>query len=334
IHLVIRTQSGRLTKHAKSKQLKSSGVTQQSDKPIVLLWFWPKNKRFDFEDCKRLFNIDSCHLTDDKNLYSKAQGVLIFHRAIADDLSNLPTSPRPQFQRWIWFNMDSPTNTQKIPGIQGLFNLTLSYRKDADIHVRWQMRVKRPTDQYFVLPKKERLLCLFVDNNDPMTGARQSYLRELVQHIKVDIFNRSSASFSKGEDYFMTISSCKFNLAFENSTDKDYITEKLNGPLAVGTVPVVLGPPRQNYEDFIPGDSFVHVNDFPDATKLAEFLLRLDKDNETYMHYFDWRQGFSVRRHLTEEKHEFTHAICQACAHVGKAQEYRVLPDLYKWFFG
>lgn len=303
-------------------------------KPVVLLWFWPENKQFDFEDCEKLFGIHSCHLTDDRSVYPRAHGVLIFHRAIRDDLSHLPTSPRARFQRWIWFNMDSPTNTRRIAGIQGLFNLTLSYRRDADIHVRWQLTPKKNTYEDFVLPKKERLLCWIVDSDDWHTksGKRYSYYRELVKHIKVDVFKTSSADFSRGENYFGTISSCKFYLSFENSIHRDYITETFNGPLAAGTVPIALGPPRSNYEDFVPGSSFIHVNDFPDAATLAGLLMRLDKDNEAYMRYFNWRRSYTARRHLTEKNHEFAHAICRACHHVGITNEYRVVPDLYKWF--
>ncbi|XP_078124007.1 4-galactosyl-N-acetylglucosaminide 3-alpha-L-fucosyltransferase 9-like [Sander vitreus] len=306
---------------------------QHTDKPVVLLWFWPENKRFDFQDCKTLFKIDSCHLTDDRSLYSRAHGVLVFHRAIQDDLSNLPTSPRAKFQRWIWFNTDSPTNTRKIAGIQGLFNLTLSYRKDADIHVRWRLTLRKNTDEDFVLPKKERLLCWIVDSDDLRTksGEGYNYYRKLVKHIKVDVYDSSSAEFSKGENYFLTISSCKFYLSFENSIHRDYITETFNGPLAAGTVPIVLGPPRSNYEDFAPGTSFIHVNDFPDAATLAEFLLKLDQNNTAYMRYFNWRPFYTARRHLTEENHEFAYAICQACYYVGMTNKYRVVPDLYKW---
>lgn len=318
-----------------TKQPNSPAVIRQTEKPIMLLWFWPENQRFDFEDCKKLFNIDSCHLTDDRSLYSRAQGVLIFHKAIRDDLSNLPTSPRPRFQRWIWFNMDSPINTRRIPGIQGLFNLTLSYRKDADIHVRWQLTVKKNTNGDFVLPKKERLLCWIVDNSDLHTesGESYSYYRELAKHIHVDVFNSSCAGLLRSESYFLTISSCKFYLSFESSIHRDYITETFSGPLAAGTVPIVLGPPRGNYEDFAPGTSFLHVNDFPDARTLAEFLLRLDKDEEAFMRYFNWRRFYTARRHFTGENHEFAHAICQACDHVGVTREYRVVPDLYKWLF-
>ncbi|XP_059206395.1 4-galactosyl-N-acetylglucosaminide 3-alpha-L-fucosyltransferase 9-like [Centropristis striata] len=316
-----------------TKQPSRPAVTHHTDKPVVLLWFWPEDKKFDLQDCKTLFKIDSCHLTDDRSFYSRAHGVLVFHRAIRDDLSNLPTSPRARFQRWIWFNMDSPTNTRRISGIKGLFNLTLSYRKDADIHVRWRLALKKNTDEDFVLPRKERLLCWIVDSADLDTKSteRFSYYRELVKHIEVDVFNSSSVEFSQGVNYFLTISSCKFYLSFEDSLHRDYITETFNGPLVAGTVPIVLGPPRRNYEDFAPGASFIHVNDFPDAATLAEFLLTLDKDNRAYMRYFNWRRFFTARRHLTEENREFAHAICQACHHIGTSKAYRVVPDLYKW---
>ncbi|XP_065808574.1 4-galactosyl-N-acetylglucosaminide 3-alpha-L-fucosyltransferase 9-like isoform X2 [Labrus bergylta] len=311
-----------------------TATTQKKNKPIMLLWMWPGNKRFDLQACDTLFGIDSCHLTDNRSLYSSSHGVLIFHRGINDDLSNLPTSVRPRFQRWIWLNTDSPSNTRRIEGIQGLFNLTLSYRKDADIQVRWPVSFKKKTDEDFVLPTKERLLCWIVDSNVLLTESRESsnYYRELVKHITVDVF--FSAEFSKSEDYFLTISSCKFYLSFENSIHRDYITKAFNGPLAAGTVPIVLGPPRLNYEDFVPGTSFIHVNDFSGPAKLAEFLLKLDKDYFSYVRYFDWRQFYNTRPHFTEENYEFVHGICQACHYLSINKVYRVVPDLYKWFFG
>ncbi|AWP21750.1 putative alpha-(1-3)-fucosyltransferase 9-like [Scophthalmus maximus] len=307
---------------------------QQADKPVVLLWFWPESKKFDFQVCKKL-NINNCRLTDDRSLYSSAHAVLIFHKAIKDDLSNLPTTPRPAFQRWIWLNMDPPSNTLKIAGIESLFNLTASFREDADIHVRWQLTAKKHMDDNFVLPEKEHLLCWIVNSSDldTQTGEEYRYYKELIKYIKVDIFDSSSNESSRGENYFRTISSCKFFLSFENSDHKDHITETFNGPLAAGTVPIVLGPLRKNYERFVPSTSFIHVNDFPDPLALAEFLLKLDDDNEAYMKYFDWRHFYNVRRHFTEENHAFALAICQACRHIGITHEFRVVRDLYKWFF-
>lgn len=323
-----------LTKQADihSMSLDSPPEKQELNKSVVLVWFWPDEKRFDLHDCKKHFNIDNCHLTDDRALSSKAHAVLVFHKAIDDELSNLPTS-RTRFQRWIWFNMDSPTNTRRIPGLKSLFNLTLSYRRDSDIHVRWRVTARKATDKEFVVPEKERLVCWIVESKDLKTklGERYTYFMELAKHINVDLFESSSDEL-KGEKYFSTISSCKFFLSFENSIHRDYITETFSGPLAAGTVPVALGPPRTNYENFVPGSSFIHINDFHDAAALAKYLLQLDKDNQTYMRYFDWWKYYTLKQPFTEEKYKYAHAICQACLYVGRSKDFRVVPDLYKWF--
>ncbi|KAM9476509.1 4-galactosyl-N-acetylglucosaminide 3-alpha-L-fucosyltransferase 9-like isoform 1-T5 [Clarias gariepinus] len=306
----------------------------EPEKPILLLWFLPENYKWDYGDCKKIYNIDGCHLTDDRNLYNEADAVLIFHKAISWDLSNLPPSPRPPFQRWIWLHVESPTNTPKVPGIENLFNLTLSYRRDADISVRYPLTVsKKPND--IVIPKKDKLLCWFVSNMATHTGigTRMKYYNELKKYITVTIFGRMTGSRLRDEDYFPVMASCKFYLAFENSVHKDYITEKLNGPLAAGTVPVVLGPPRQNYEDFSPGSSFIHIDDFPNAEALANHLLALDKDDEAYRHYFDWRKHVSATPQLTAWNQEFVTYICHACEYISRHKEYKVAHDIYKWYF-
>ncbi|XP_036431046.1 4-galactosyl-N-acetylglucosaminide 3-alpha-L-fucosyltransferase 9-like isoform X3 [Colossoma macropomum] len=310
-------------------------LAAQPEKPILLLWVWPENYKWDFSDCKTFYNIDGCHLTDDRNLYNQADGVLIFHKAIKYDLSNLPPSPRPPFQKWIWFHVESPTNTQRIPALENLFNLTLGYRRDADISVRNLLTVSKTPNKEFELPKKDKLVCWFVSNTNPSTGTgtRMKYYEELSKHIKVNLYGSITGSRMKDEDYYPTLASCKFYLSFENSVHKDYITEKFNGPLTVGTVPVVLGPSRENYEQFAPGDSFIHVNDFPNASALAQYLLKLDKDDEAYRQYFDWRKHVSATPHLILWNQEFISYICHACEYIGKHKEYKQAHNIYRWYF-
>lgn len=305
----------------------------KTDAPLLLVWSWPEGRRFDLRDCERLYAVENCQLSDNRMHYQQAAAVLLYHDAINVSLADLPVSAhRPRSQSWIWFNANPPADTARIAGLEDLFNLTLGYKADADISARPAVTLRRRSDPYVAPPEKTWLLCWIISSSG-LSGRAAAYQQALAGQIPIKTFSSSSDTVT-GENYFHTVGACKFYLSFEASASEDYITEVFSGPLSAGSVPIVLGPPRRIYERIAPSTSFVHVDDFPGVAPLASFLLRLDQDHRAYRKFFEWRRFHTIRKHPTAERHKFAPAICQACHHVGLKRTYRVVPDLYKWFFG
>ncbi|XP_051510818.1 4-galactosyl-N-acetylglucosaminide 3-alpha-L-fucosyltransferase 9-like [Myxocyprinus asiaticus] len=304
-----------------------TAAKKQDNQTVVLIWLWPFGQTYDLNTCSTLFNIEGCSLTADRSLYNKSSGVVIHHRDISRDLSSLPPANRPAFQKWIWMNLESPSHSPKIPGIEKLFNLTLNYRQDADIQVPYGSIVSVGEGEDFVLPAKTKLVCWIVSNWNP-DHARVKYYNELSKHIEIHTYGQAFADYIVDKDFFSTIATCKFYLSFENSIHKDYITEKLYNPLSVGCVPITLGPARQNYENFVPGNAFIHVDDFLSPKELADYLLLLDKNEELYLQYFEWRKHFKVKLSYFWAEH-----TCRACDYLQRHKEYKACNNLDSWFW-
>lgn len=300
---------------------------------IILIWLWPFGKKFDLHSCASKYHISGCHLTDDRNLYSSADGVLIHHRDIANDLSNLPNQPRPFFQKWIWMLFESPQNSHRIAGLDNLFNVTMNYRQDADIIVREQLQLKTE-ETLEPIPVKTKTLCWIVSNWNE-NHARVEYYKQLQKHIEIETFGQHTNHRLSNEDYTRTVKNCKFYLSFENTHERsdhiaiDYMTEKLFNPLRLGTVPVVLGPPRGSYEKFIPRDAFIHVDDFSSPKELADYLRMLNKTEEKYLQFFNWRKHYRVTSVNFPQEH-----ACRACHYIRTRKNFQVFTNLNKWYWG
>ncbi|XP_053369212.1 4-galactosyl-N-acetylglucosaminide 3-alpha-L-fucosyltransferase 9-like [Clarias gariepinus] len=296
---------------------------------IMLMWSWPFGVVFNGTACSSQFGIKGCQITDDRSQYDEAHGVMFHHRDISGELTNLHNMPRHPHQKWVWLNMESPSNAQKLPGLDGLFNLTSNYRRDSDVWVPVGKIVEIPEkDKTFEIPPKDKLVCWIVSNWNP-NFERVKYFNELSKHIKIEAYGSAFNRRINKEDYIKTVTGCKFYLGFENSVHKDYFTEKVFKPLMFGTVPVVLGTSRENYEQFIPADSFIHVDDFKSPQELAEHLTFLDKNPKVYEQYFNWRRHFIA-----------THSVfaieqtCRSCEYIRNYKGYRVFKDLTKWYWG
>uniref|UniRef100_A0A8C1EWC5 Fucosyltransferase n=1 Tax=Cyprinus carpio carpio TaxID=630221 RepID=A0A8C1EWC5_CYPCA len=311
------------------KHLIATSKEQEEPDTILLIWMWPFGTSFGLRPCSSAFKIHGCHLTNDRGLFNQAHGVMFHHRDISGDLSNMPQLPRPALQKWVWWNMESPTNTNPIPLLNDLFNLTSSYRWDSDIPVPYGRITERTEEEKkYTIPKKDKLVCWIVSHYSPDLK-RSHYYTELVKFINVSTYGRHFNNPVNDKEYSNIVSSCKFYLSFENSIHRDYVTEKLFNALAIGAVPVVIGPPRENYELFIPSKAFIHVDDFPSPKELADHLTLLDQNEELYMQYFTWRERFVSKRTSFGLEH-----ACWICDHIRRNKHYKVVKDLRSWFWG
>lgn len=312
-----------------SRSQEQDNSTAQSENvtlsTIILIWTWPFQRKFD-TDCEG-FGVKKCYLTDDRRLYNKADGVFFHHVDV--NLHDLPKTPRPCFQKWIWTNMESPANSAKIDLLDNLFNVTCNYRLDANIPVPYGYLMRRNTkDLTFQLPKKDKLVCWIVSNWKTHL-LRVEYYRKLKDHIEINAYGRAFGNPLSDEAGKNAISSSKFYLAFENSIHTDYITEKLFKPLLLGSVPIVLGPPRSDYEKQIPAGAFIHVNDFASPKELADRLHYLNTHTEEYMKYFEWRKEYEVKLSHFGKEH-----ACRTCGYIQKHRGHREIHRLSGWFWG
>lgn len=76
------------------------------------------------------------------------------------------------------------------------------------------------------------------------------------------------------------IANYKFTIAFENTSARNYITEKMFDPLYAGSIPIYWGAP--NVTDFFNPDSFVNVREFKNFDAVVERIKEIDNDNDLY----------------------------------------------------
>ena len=157
----------------------------------------------------------------------------------------------------------------------------------------------------------------FLARNCYSLNDREKFVKELMKHMRVDamswcLHNSNFPRGVSGGNKGAVMREYAFHLAFENQNVNDYITEKLWGSLASGTLPVYLGAP--NVLEYVPEHSIVHVADFGgDVAALAAHLRYLSSNETAYEEYHAWRR--KPLPHWFVAKFNFTrvHSQCRLC---------------------
>ncbi len=255
-------------------------------------------------------------ITTDKS-FEVPSDVIVFH---LPSLSQIPYEYKPADQVWVAWCMESDVNYPflKNKEVMGYFDIKMTYRLDSEVPCTYLY--KRYQQSFRNNPKKKtKYLNAFISSTFNQSG-RLEYFKELMQHLEIDsygkVFNNCRL---QGDDKShkakeSLIANYQFTIAFENSISQDYVTEKFFQPLAAGSIPIYLGAP--NVDDFAPGDKcYINVNDFESPKKLALYIKKLQKDNQQYQEYFEWkkqpfRPGFT-RLLEQQRKHPFIR-LCNA----------------------
>ena len=307
-------------------------------KPKVILFWTHFYGHFDFEFGfgQQPFIDAGCPVTNCQTTADPAQAeaadALIFHMRNVNKGTPLPAK-RNRTQRYVFFLMEHPFNQwNNLQEWQGFFNLTMTYRLDSDVTVRYgrtepfanrgndingEMHIHNKHDRY--RNDSRKLVAWFVSNCNTHSK-REDYVKELQKYIPVDIFGKCGplqcpVNVTNGdrrmqpECYTMLEENYKFYLSFENIHCRDYVTEKMYNILPLDTVPVVMGGVDYVDGGFAPPHSVINVDQFKSPRDLAQYLLRLNDSPVEYWSYKDWKENFKV----VKPRDAYKEAFCRLC---------------------
>ncbi|CAH1788846.1 unnamed protein product [Owenia fusiformis] len=259
---------------------------------------------------KKKCHYDQCRVTHNRSLLESSDAVLFHITQLGQD------KPKIRFphQRWVFFQMESPVlNANEYKNWNGLFNWTMTYRRDSDIHIRYGavLPTSETKDMYFYhssnaiklnATKKTKPLAWLVSHCYTQ-GKREKLMKQLQKYTPVDIYGgcsnknlrcaRNTSAHDAQYDCFMMLGQkYKFHFAAENSMCKSYVTEKLFNTLAYGMVPLVYG--HEDYSEILPPHSYIDITKFKNAESLATLLTDLHNDDQRYDEYFAWKKNYTA----------------------------------------
>lgn len=330
----------------------------REEEKIILFWtpFFGHLKynigygRDPFKNCP----VSNCATTNQRSFLNRSSAV-IFHPVEFSDL-DLPQARSPQ-QLWVFFMLESPPHTGGVftESTRGLFNITMTYRRDSDIfqpyYVVEPREVSRTSGGVHMKETNNREgsasgeignttaspRLAWIVSNCKTIGKREEFVQELRKHIPVDIFGRCGPNTCSELGGLLTPPEpdiCyrfireryRFYLSLENSKCHDYITEKFFLALNHNLIPIVYGAAKSDYETVAPNNSFIFAEDFATPSHLAEYIRQISASQERLASYTKWRPLYRVRRVSTD-------GFCELCKRLNQkpAWQHRYT-DINSWW--
>lgn len=237
-----------------------------------------------------------CEITDDRRRFLESDAVLFHVRTLS--MLDLPKN-RTQEQKWVFFSLEAPpySRFQGFDFMFGMFNWTMTYRKDSDVYIPYGRTVPTNTisfnnsDLYAKWRKKSKMAVWMVSHCST-AGNRERYIKQLKSFLDVDTYGScglGTCPFNKTNLCIKNFSKqYYFFLAFENAICDDYITEKLFRTLKYDMIPVVFG--GGDYTAMAPPNSFIDALKFLSPRQLSSHLLRVASNFTLFSSFFKWRE--------------------------------------------
>ncbi|XP_010263546.1 PREDICTED: glycoprotein 3-alpha-L-fucosyltransferase A-like [Nelumbo nucifera] len=171
-------------------------------------------------------------------------------------------------------------------------------------------------------PKTENALAAAFISNCGARNFRLQALEELEkENIKIDSYGGCHRNRDGRVDKVETLKRYKFSLAFENSNEEDYVTEKFFQSLVAGTVPVVVGAP--NIEEFAPSTgSILHIKELSNVPSVAKAMKYLAENPDAYNQSLRWKYDGPSDSFKALVDMAAVHSSCRLCIHLAtKIQE-------------
>ncbi|POW06142.1 hypothetical protein PSTT_09232 [Puccinia striiformis] len=197
------------------------------------------------------------------------------------------------------------------------FDFEVTYKTSSDFPIPYAYGFIdfRKASLAFEARRQDKIAAAFISNCGPLNN-RTQILRNLIDLLpgQIDSFgyclNNANSDqviqqfdlnplidgqpqhkLSRWEEKMSIIQRYKFTIAFENSNDEDYVTEKYYQALEAGSIPIHLGQTPEQFEKFKPStNSTLNVADFKTVEALADRIKQIANDRVLYESMLAWKK--------------------------------------------
>ncbi|XP_042502295.1 glycoprotein 3-alpha-L-fucosyltransferase A-like [Macadamia integrifolia] len=165
-------------------------------------------------------------------------------------------------------------------------------------------------------PKTEKALAAAFISNCGAHNFRLQALEGLEKlNVKIDSYGGCHRNRDGKVDKVEALKRYKFSLAFENSNEEDYVTEKFFQSLVTGSVPVVVGAP--NIQEFAPSPgSVLHIKEPSDVPSVAKTMKYLAQNADAYNQSLRWKYEGPSDSFKALVDMAAVHSSCRLCIHL------------------